>query len=109
MSEPRQRPIPVTSQERAVLEQQKRLYEKATGDSGDWGEFLGKIALLGLAAVGVYALAKATQRSPQSVDVDCGSCGGKFVMALPKGAGGAVYTTCPHCSVELVVPLGTSE
>ena len=108
MNEPRQRPIPVTRQERAILEQQKKRYEAKTGDSGDWGEFLGTVALLGLAAAGVYALVGATRRSPQSVDVICSGCSKDFVMAVPVGTGRAVQTTCPHCGLELVVNLGTS-
>jgi hypothetical protein len=103
MTEPRQRPIPVTSQERMFLEQQKQRYESQNGSRGDWGQFLGAIALLGLAAIGVYTLANATNRSPQSVDVRCSVCSNSFVMALPSGAGRVVYTRCPHCQSELVV------
>jgi len=109
MGEPRQKPIPVTSGERARLEQHKGRYEDATGDSGDWGKFLGTVALLGLAAAGVYALVKATERSRQSVDVSCCGCNTSFVMALPEGTGRAVYTTCPHCGMELVVDLGRAR
>ena len=109
MGEPRQKPIPVTSGERAKLEQQKQRYESATGEAGDWGKFLGTITLLGLGAAGVYALVKATQRSPQSVDVRCTKCSVTFVMALPEGTGRAVYTTCPNCGAELVVDLGASR
>ncbi|MBM3176188.1 MAG: hypothetical protein FJZ93_10845 [Chloroflexi bacterium] len=109
MDEPRQKPIPVTRQERASLEQHKQRYEGATGDTGDWGKFLGTIALLGLAAAGIYALVKATERSQQSVDVCCCRCSRNFVMAVPEGTGRAVYTSCPHCGIELVVDLGTSR
>ena len=109
MDEPRQRPIPVTRQERANLEQHKQRYEGATGDSGDWGRFLGTVALLGLAAAGIYGLVKATKRSRQSVDVSCDGCSRTFVMAVPEGTGRAVYTTCPHCGMELVVDLGKSR
>lgn len=105
MTERRQRPIPVTTQERAFLEEQKSRYEQRSGDTGDWGKFLGTITLLGLAAAGVYTLAKATARSRQSVDVECTECGEMFVMAVPNRVDRATYTTCPHCGNELVVYL----
>jgi DNA-directed RNA polymerase subunit RPC12/RpoP len=109
VAEPRQRPIPVTSKERAALEQQKRRYEQSTGDTGDWGNFLGTVALLGLAALGIYSLARATRRSEQSVDVQCAVCQQSFLMAVPDEVGQAVYIRCPHCNEELVVNLGTSR
>ncbi len=105
MNKPRQRPIPVTSQERDILEQHKDRYEQSTGDRGDWGKFLGTMTLLGLAAAGIYGLAKATTRSRQSVDVECIECGEMFVMAVPNQRDQAIYTTCPHCGYELVVYL----
>lgn len=105
MTEPRQRPIPVTSQERRFLEEQKQRYESNSGDTGDWGQFLGSIVLLGLAAVGIYALANAISRTPQSVDVQCPVCYNSFVMALPTGVGRVLYTRCPHCQSEIVVTL----
>ena len=108
MSEPRQRPIPITSQERAALEDSKRRYEERTGDRGDWGRFLGTVTLLGLAAAGIYALTRATARSSQSVDVECAICGRTFVMAVARQADRAIHTSCPHCGGELVVYLGTA-
>lgn len=106
MAEQRQRPIPVTSKERADLEDYKNRYEQRTGDTGDWGKFLGTVTLLGLAAAGVYTLAKATARSRQSVDVECAECGETFIMAVPNRVDRVIYTTCPHCGEELVVYLG---
>jgi len=105
MTERRQRPIPVTSREREFLEHQKQRYESSSGRSGDWGDFLGAVTLLGLAAVGIYALAKAMKRTPQSVDVECSSCHNTFVMAISTEADRVVYTRCPCCSAELVVKL----
>lgn len=109
MNKPRQRPIPVTSHERELLEQQKRRWEESTGDSGDWGKFLGTAILLGLAAAGVYNLARATSRSRQSVDVECPECGYSFVMVADRDKQRAIYTTCPECSEEIVVYLGETH
>ena len=109
MTEPRQKPIPVTSQERRFLEKQRQRYEERNGHSGDWGQFLGSVVLLGLAALGVYALARATNRTPQSVDVQCPTCSNSLVMALPTGIGQTVYILCPHCQLELVVNLGAQQ
>jgi len=109
MVERRQKPIPVTNQERALLEEQKLLYEKSTGDSGDWGKFLENIALLGLAALGIYAIAKATQRTQQSVDVNCAVCSKDFVMAVSTVSLKIVHTKCPYCQSELVVNLGNTQ
>jgi len=105
MVERRQRPIPVTGQERTILAEQKKRYEQSTGDRGDWGKFLGTVTLLGLAAAGIYALASATTRSGQSVSVECAGCGESFLMAIPSGTDRAIYTICPHCDKELVVYL----
>jgi len=109
MTEPRQKPISVPSSERALLNQQKERWEKVTGQKTDWGQFLGTVALLGLAAAGVYSLVKARERSLHSVDVQCCECNNTFVMALPTEIGRAIYTTCPHCDRELVVDLGISR
>ena len=108
MPRPRQRPIAVTSAERDRLDAAKSSFEQATGDAGDWGKFLGTISLLGLAAVGVYALGKAAERSPQSVDVTCHACRGVFLMAVPNGTPSAVLTVCPNCGREVVVDLGNN-
>ena len=105
MDKRRQRPIPVTSRERAVLDQRKKKYEKSTGLSGDWGKFLGEITLLGLAAAGIYMLVKGTKHSEQSVDVQCKACGETFVLALPAQVDRAVHVQCPDCQAELVVDL----
>lgn len=106
MSEPRQKPIPVTRQERASLEQHRRRYEDTTGDRGDWGKFLGTIVLLGLAAAGIYSLAKASEKSAQTGNIQCPVCKRDFLMAVPTGTGRVIYTKCPLCKAELVVDLG---
>ena len=107
MAAARQRPISLTSGDRDTLDQYKIRYEESTGERTDWGTFLGTVALLGLAAAGVYHLARANKRSPQTVDVECFECGEMFIMAVPQGVDRAVYTSCPACDAELVVDLGT--
>jgi len=107
MTPAKQRPISISSQDRAVLDSQKRRFEQSTGERTDWGSFLATVALLGLAAAGVYHLVRATNRSPQSVDVQCYQCSGNFILAVPRGTGRAIQTTCPHCNAELVVDIGT--
>lgn len=107
MVSPRQRPIPVTSAERDKLDAAKVSYERATGDAGDWGNFLGTVTLLGLAAVGIYALGKAAARSVQSVDVACEACGGSFLMAVPDGTPRAFLIVCPLCGEQIVIDLAS--
>lgn len=103
--ERRQKPIPVTSAERELLQEHKDRYEEGTGDRGDWGKFLGTMALLGLAAAGIYGLVRASTRSPQSVDVQCSQCSGEFIMAVSSHSDRAVHTVCPFCNTQLVVYL----
>ena len=100
------RHIAVSPQERSQLEEAKKVYETNFGQRTDWGGFLGSVVLLGLAAAGVYGLVRAARRSAQSVDIECCSCGGSFVMAVPAGTARAVQTICPLCNAELVVDLG---
>jgi len=101
----RQRPIAVTSKQRSFLEEQKAKFDANTNTNTDWGQFLGGVVLLGLAAIGIYALANAVNRTSQSVDVTCLECQGTFVMALSNHVEPVVYTRCPHCNRELVVNL----
>jgi len=106
MTESRQRPISISSRDRGVLDSHKKRYEESTGEATDWGTFLGTVALLGLAAAGVYHLVRANKRSPQTVDVECFECRSTFLMAVPTSTGRAIYTTCPQCNQEIVVDLG---
>lgn len=105
MAAQRQSPIPVTSQERELLNEQKGKYETHSGDTGDWGKFLETMALLGLAVAGVYLLVKALQVNPRSANVRCSNCGKDFTVALQPGTAKAILVNCPHCQVELVVQL----
>ena len=86
------------------MEQQRRLYESELGETSDWGEFLGVAVLLGLVALGIYALTRPTQRADQSVTLNCSQCGRTFLMALPPN-GVPIYlpVQCPHCGAGLVV------
>src|SRR4030042_2045307 len=102
MKEARQKPISIASKDRGVIDSYKKKYDATTGEKTDWGTFLATMALLGLAAAGIYHLAKTTNRSPQSVEVQCGQCGNNFLMAVPKGTERAVQISCPHCNEELV-------
>lgn len=106
MADSRQKPISIRKRDRDILDSYKERYEEATGESTDWGAFLRTVALLGIAAVGIYGLARAERRSPQSVDVFCEVCNTNFLMAVPEGTGRAIYTTCPECDTEMVVDLG---
>lgn len=103
----RQKPIPVTSDEREFLNEQKERYETRSGDTGDWGKFLETMALLGLAAAGIYILVKALQVNRRSANVRCSNpgCGKDFTVALQPGAAKAILVNCPHCQAELVVQL----
>jgi hypothetical protein len=105
---PRQRPISVTGYEHQALDSQRRRYEDATGDRGDWGKFLGTMSLLGLAAIGIYGLAKAIERSERSVKIKCSNCHKVFPMALPSEPVTIVQVPCPYCDTDLVVNLGSS-
>lgn len=99
----RQKPIPVTSFERTQLEQYKSQYEKKSGQSGDWGDFLGAVALLGLATLGVYALVEATKQTPQSANVNCSYCHNIFAMTMPPNSSKIINVKCPYCQQDLVV------
>ena len=99
-NERRQKNIGITPREKEKLEEAKRLYEQHTGDRGDWGKFLGVIAVLGLAALGVYKMAQASRKKPKAV---CPMCDGEFSIAYGDDLPAVAHVTCPHCEAELVV------
>jgi len=104
MSEPRQRNIPLNINERHELDQRKRDYENRTGDTGDWGKFLGVVTLAGLAALGIYGLAQATRREPTVWQVNCPNCSAVFPIRVPNPPPWRVtQVTCPTCGTELVI------
>ena len=102
MTEPRQKSIGITPQEKARLDTAKELYEKETGARGDWGEFLGVASILALAALGIYKLARSNRSKPV---VECPDCGVKFPVAYSGNLPPVVHVQCPECGQELVVDL----
>ena len=105
MPEPRQRNIPLNINERHQLDKRKQDYQNSTGDTGDWGKFLGVVTLAGLAALGIYGLAQATRREPPTVwQVNCPHCSTAFPIQVPNPPPWRVtQVTCPRCSTELVI------
>ena len=101
----RQQPISVSSDDREILNQQKQRYDAETGEVTEWGSFLGSVALLGLAALGIYQLARAAQRTSHSSSVQCPGCYQSFMLAVPRNAPRVIFTRCPNCDAELVVDL----
>ena len=100
MNEKRQTSIGLTPKEKASLEKGKHLYEQKTGDKADWGGFLGVVAALGLATLGVYKLVSSSKKNPTAT---CAVCGEKFSIAYSGDLPPVVYVTCPNCQAELVV------
>lgn len=104
MPEPRQRNIPLNMNERRELDQRKQDYENRTGDTGDWGKFLGIVTLAGLAALGIYGLAQATKRAPTVWQVNCPYCSAVFPIQVPNPPPWRVtQVACPNCGTELVI------
>jgi len=102
MTEPRQKSIGITPREKDELTKAKKLYEQRTGEKTDWGRFLGLISALGLAALGIYKLTKA---SKANLIVECPECGMRFPIAHTGDLGSITHITCPECSEEVVVNL----
>jgi len=109
MPEYQKRHIAVSPQERRQLEESKRHFEERAGE-GDWGTFLGITTGIGLAALGIYALAKASQRNATTWQVICPNrnCHATFpiVTQSPPKLG---QVTCPSCNTELVVDFGSTK
>jgi predicted RNA-binding Zn-ribbon protein involved in translation (DUF1610 family) len=100
MNEPRQKSIAVTPDEKTKLEAAKKKYENLTGEKADWGKFLGVMAMAGLAALGIYKIAKSTRANPVT---DCPECGEQFSIAYADNLPPVVYVKCPSCGTELIV------
>ena len=92
--------IGITSKEKGALARRKELYEQKIGGQVDWGQFLSAISVLGLTALGVYKLAKASKG--KSI-ITCPECSEEFALANIDELPAVIYTTCPHCSNEISV------
>lgn len=100
MTDPRQKSIGITPQEKKQLENAKQLYENATGERSDWGKFLATASLLALGALGVYKLTKSS--SSNSV-VECPQCGIRFAVASHGSLPPIFHVQCPDCGEDVVV------
>lgn len=110
MSQPRQRHVPLKIEERQELDRRKRDYEDSTGDCGDWGKFLSNVTLAGLAALGVYATAAVTKRTPIVWQVSCSQCDVRFPIQVPNPVPRRLEKVkCLNCSRELVVDFAKAE
>lgn len=111
MPNPRQRNIPVDKDEGAELERRKQLYERETGETGDWGKALGILTLGGLAALGIYALVRATQPTPTTWQVTCPNsiCRAIFPVATSGSLPRLAQVACPYCQTEMVVDFGSAQ
>lgn len=111
MPEYQKRHIAVSPEERRRLEAAKQRFEQTEGSS-DWGGFLTAVTAAGLAALGVYGVAKLRERSERSVNVVCPDCAFEFTVALAIGAQGPatiIEFDCPHCPAELVLDLASDR
>lgn len=111
MPNPGQKNIPVNKQEGAELQRRKELYEQKTGQSGDWGKALGVLTLGGLAALGIYALVKATQPTPTTWQVICpnSACRAIFPVATTGEPPRLAQVACPQCQTEMVVDFDAAQ
>ncbi|HEY48695.1 MAG TPA: hypothetical protein G4O13_01460 [Dehalococcoidia bacterium] len=110
MKQPRQRHIPLNIEERQELDRRKRDYEYVTGDTGDWGKFLGIVSLAGLAALGVYSMAQVGRLAPTVWQVNCPHCRMGFPIQVPNPTPWRLTKMgCVNCSAELVVDFAKPE
>ncbi len=103
MTEPRQKSIGITPQEKAQLDKAKDIYETKTGDSTDWGKFLVIASALALGALGIYKMAESNKNKPS---VACPNCGIRFAIAHSGRLPRIVQVQCPECSEEVVIDFG---
>lgn len=106
MADYKKRHIAVSPQERLQLEESKASYEKKAGET-DWGSFLGVATGIGLAALGVYVLAKASRQNSTTWQVTCPNSECRTVFPVVTQAPPALaQVTCPNCRAELIVDFG---
>lgn len=103
-----QKSISVETEEWDLLNRLKREYGQKAGEDVDWGSFLGTVALLGLAAAGVYRLVESLNRTGRAVSASCPVCGQVFPVAIPFNSPRVIQFPCPnpHCQTPLVLDLG---
>lgn len=99
-NEARQKSIGVTPREKERLDREKQLYEQHTGTKVDWGQFLGVVAVIGLAALGIRQMVRASRRNPTTI---CPVCNQEFTIAYSDDLPEVSCVTCPRCRTELVV------
>lgn len=103
MPDYQKRHIAVSPQQRLQLEESKQSYERRAGGT-DWGSFLRVATGIGLAALGVYLLARASRQNATTWRVTCPNqnCRAVFpiVAQLPPRL---AQVTCPNCNSELIV------
>lgn len=103
MADYKKRHIAVSPQERLQLEESKESYEKKAGDT-DWGSFLSMATGIGLAALGVYCLAKASRQNATTWNVTCPNQDCRTVFPVVTQSPPALaQVSCPNCSAELIV------
>jgi hypothetical protein len=104
-----QKAISVEAEEWALLDRLKRDYEQRTAEEVDWGNFLETVALLGLAAAGVYGRAECLDRTESAASARCSACGLVFPVAVPHRSPRAIHFRCPACRMMLVLHLRPPE
>jgi len=109
MPEYQKRHIAVSPEERRQLEESKRHFEERAGE-GDWGTFLAVATGIGLAALGIYALAQASQRNATTWQVICPNrnCRATFPI-VTQSPPQLAQVTCPSCNTELVVDFASAR
>lgn len=103
MPEYEKRHIAVSPGERRQLEEAKQRYDALAGHT-DWGTFLGIAAGVGLAALGIYALVRATRSNETTWYVTCPNtdCRETFPI-VAESPPRMAQVTCPSCNTELIV------
>lgn len=106
MADDKRRHIAVSPQQRRQLEEAKNLYEQERGHT-DWGTFLAIATGMGLAALGVYALARTSRRNATTWQVACPKCETTFPL-VSQSLPAIAQVMCPKCDAELVLDFESS-
>jgi hypothetical protein len=105
MNEPRQKSIALTPKEKEKLDREKELYEQNIGRRVDWGEFLGVVAVIGLAALGIHEMVRSSRGNPTTI---CPVCKQQITIAYSGDLPEVFHVVCPQCKTELVVDFRVS-